>query len=129
MVIAWMVGIFYLPRIFVHFVEGKAAGEDVRRLVIMAKKLFAFMTIMAVFAVGSGIALWVIYAARIGYWMHAKVGVVALMAIYHIFCGSVLKKIESDSLIWSSKALRWFNELPLVLLVGILYFVVFQPVF
>ena len=130
MVIAWMVGIFYLPRIFVHLVEGKAAGEDVRRLVIMAKKLFGFMTIMAVVAVGSGLVLLRHYNIGRGVgWMHGKLGVVCLMAVYHVVCGMVLKKIKNDTMNWSSVALRWFNELPLFMLVGILYFVVFKPVF
>ena len=43
-VTAWLAGLFYLPRIFVHYAEGLAAGEDVRRLVIMARRLFGFMT-------------------------------------------------------------------------------------
>ena len=47
-VIAWMAGLFYLPRIFVHHQEGLNAGEDVRRLVTMAKKLFGFSSVMMV---------------------------------------------------------------------------------
>lgn len=125
MVIAWMVGIFYLPRIFVHMVEGQAAGEDVRRLKIMAQKLFTFMTIMAVFAVGSGFVLWLHFSVGKGAgWMHGKLGVVCLMAVYHVVCGSMLRKVKNDKLNWSNVALRWFNELPLALLVGILYFVI-----
>ena len=124
MVIAWMVGIFYLPRIFVHTVEGQAAGEDVRRLTIMAQKLYTFMTIMAVFAVGSGFMLLIHYGLQGAGWMHGKLGVVCLMAVYHVVCGSMLKKIKNDKLNWSNVALRWFNEIPLVLLVGILYFVI-----
>ena len=42
-VIAWLAGLFYLPRIFVHYAEGRAQGEDVRRLVVMARRLFVFM--------------------------------------------------------------------------------------
>ena len=58
-VIAWLAGLFYLPRIFVHYAEGRAAGEDVRRLVVMAQRLFAFMSVMAVIAL-----LFVASAAR-----------------------------------------------------------------
>ena len=42
-VIAWLAGIFYLPRIFVHYAEGRSRGEDVRRLIVMARRLFGFM--------------------------------------------------------------------------------------
>ena len=55
---SWMAGIFYLPRIFVHYVEGREAGQDVTRLCIMARKLYGFMTIMAVFTLGLGLWLW-----------------------------------------------------------------------
>ena len=54
-VMSWMAGIFYLPRIFVHFVEGKQAGQQVDRLAIMARKLYGFMTIMMVVAVATGL--------------------------------------------------------------------------
>ena len=57
-IISWMAGIFYLPRIFVHYVEGLKAGEDVRRLKVMARKLYHFTSIMAVFSLGTGTGLW-----------------------------------------------------------------------
>ena len=49
-IISWMAGIFYQPRIFVHYVEGLKVNEDVRRLKVMARKLYGFTTLMAVFA-------------------------------------------------------------------------------
>ena len=55
-VMSWMAGIVYLPRIFVHFVEGQAAGEQVDRLAIMARKLYGFTTVMMVLAIVSGFA-------------------------------------------------------------------------
>ena len=58
---SWMAGIFYLPRIFVHYVEGRAAGQDVSRLAIMAGKLYGFMTIMALFTLALGLWLWLGY--------------------------------------------------------------------
>ena len=57
-IISWMAGIFYLPRIFVHYVEGQAAGEDVRRLKVMARKLYHFTSMVGVFALASGLWLW-----------------------------------------------------------------------
>ena len=58
MVIAWMAGLFYLPRILVHYAEGLRLGEDVRRLELMATKLFRFMTLVAVQAVAAGLWFW-----------------------------------------------------------------------
>jgi protoporphyrinogen IX oxidase len=124
MIIAWMVGIFYLPRIFVHYAEGRANNEGVERVKIMGQKLFSFTTIMAVFAIISGSTLWLHYKIGFGsHWVMAKLGFV----VYHALCGVMLKRMKNDTLNWSSKALRWFNELPLFLLVAILYFVIFKP--
>jgi hypothetical protein len=70
-IISWMAGVFYLPRIFVHYVEGQRAGEDVRRLAVMARKLYHFTSIMAVFSLGSGLWLWLTYGFA-GGWIHAS---------------------------------------------------------
>ena len=76
-VIAWMAGLFYLPRIFVHHIEGLKLGEDVRRLGVMARKLFSFTTIMALQATVAGAWLWLGYGLA-GGWLYAKLLVVAV---------------------------------------------------
>ncbi|MGY8869034.1 MAG: CopD family protein, partial [Pseudomonadales bacterium] len=75
---SWMAGIFYLPRIFVHFVEGREAGQDVARLKIMGRKLYGFMSIMAVFTLGLGLWLWLGFGFS-GGWLHAKLMFVGLL--------------------------------------------------
>ena len=77
-----MAGLFYLPRIFVHHQEGSNAGEDVRRLVTMAQKLFRFSSVMMVLAIVPGTVLWLGYGFN-GGWMHAKLGFVGLLLAYH----------------------------------------------
>lgn len=79
---SWMAGIFYLPRIFVHFVEGQAAGQQVDRLAIMASKLWKFMTIMMVLTLITGFWLWLGFGIS-GGWLHAKLLMVALLIAYH----------------------------------------------
>ncbi len=106
-----MAGIFYLPRIFVHYVEGRAAGEDVRRLQVMARKLYHFTSMMAVFALASGIWLWQGYGFR-GGWLHAKLAMVVLLIAYHISMRVYMKRMQVDGRLPSSKTLRWYNELP-----------------
>jgi putative membrane protein len=125
-IISWMAGIFYLPRIFVHYVEGQAAGEDVRRLKVMARKLYHFTSVMGVFALASGIGLWLGFGFR-GGWIHAKLTLVLLMVGYHVSMRVFMKRMQRDAALPSSTTLRWYNELPLVLLVGILYLVVVKP--
>ena len=79
-VMAWMAGVFYLPRILVHYVEGKAASEDTRRLVTMAEKLLKFSTMMAALAITLGMILWLYYGIT-GGWMHAKLILVGLLVL------------------------------------------------
>ena len=127
-VIAWMVSVFYLPRILVHMVEGKAAGQSIDRLFIMAGKLFKFGNIMSVVAVATG--LWV--AISMGYfsgqgWLHAKILLVVLFIGYNHMTNGLVKKAEKGVLSWSSSALRWFNEVPLIGLVIIIYMAVAKP--
>ena len=125
-VMSWMAGIFYLPRIFVHFVEGQAAGEQVDRLAIMARKLYGFTTVMMVLAIVSGFALWLVYGFA-GGWLHAKLLFVALMVAYHFWARLRVKEMQAGRLDHSGIYYRWANELPLVLLIAILVMVVVKP--
>lgn len=125
-VISWMAGIFYLPRIYVNYVEGKSAGEDVRRLVTMARKLYHFTSAMGVLALATGLWLWLGFGFA-GGWLHAKLTLVLLMVAYHIWQRVYLKRIQRDAAMPSATRLRLYNELPLLLLIGILYFVVLKP--
>ena len=127
-VIAWMVSVFYLPRILVHMVEGKAAGQSIDRLFIMSDKLFKFGNIMSVVAVATG--LWV--AISMGYfsgqgWLHAKILLVVLFIGYNHMTNGLVKKAGKGVLSWSSSALRWFNEVPLIALVIIIYMAIAKP--
>jgi putative membrane protein len=125
-VMSWMAGIFYLPRIFVHFVEGQAAGEQVDRLAIMARKLYGFMTIMMVLALGSGLQLWLVYGFA-GGWLHVKLFFVALMMVYHFWAQKRVKEIQKGHLDHSGVYYRWANEIPLILTIVILVMVVVKP--
>jgi len=125
-VMSWMAGIFYLPRIFVHFVEGQAANEQVDRLAIMARKLYGFTTVMMVLAIVSGFALWLVYGFA-GGWLHAKLLFVALMVAYHFWARLRVQEMQTGRLDHRGIYYRWANELPLVLLIVILVMVVVKP--
>ena len=125
-VMSWMAGIFYLPRIFVHFVEGQQAGEQVDRLAIMARKLYGFMTIMMMLAIGTGLWLWLAYGFS-GGWLHVKLAFVGLMLIYHFWTKARMKEMQKGQLNYSGVFYRWMNELPLVLTIVILIMVVVKP--
>ena len=125
-VMAWMGGVFYLPRILVNLAE---AGDEpvVRaRLVLMGRRLYRFGHIMFGLAVAFGLALWLHFGMS-GGWLHAKLLLVALMLAHYIVGGRWLKAADAGRALPSSKALRWFNELPLLALVAIVWLVLAKP--
>ncbi len=127
MVIAWMAGLFYLPRIFVHYLEGLELGEDVRRLTIMASKLFSFMTIVAIQAIAAGVWLWIGFGLT-GEWLYAKLLFVGALIGYQVVCWYYLQKMLTGELNGGGRRMRLFNELPLLFLVPIIIFVVVKPI-
>jgi putative membrane protein len=135
-VMAWMGGVFYLPRILVNLAE---AGDDAvvrARLVLMGRRLYRFGHIMFGLAFGFGLALWLGYRVFPTFptmvmqgsaWLHAKLALVAVMLAYYIVAGRWLKGVDAGRALPSSRALRWFNELPVLLLVAIVYLVLAKP--
>lgn len=127
-VICWFAGLFYLPRLFVHH----ALSEDVatcERLSIMERKLYRFVTPLAVLAVVFGLALvwqnWAYYQ-RAG-WFHAKFTLVLLLLVYHIYCGRLLRAFAENRNQRSHVFYRVFNELPVLALFAIVILVVVKP--
>jgi putative membrane protein len=125
-VMSWMAGIFYLPRIFVHYAEGRAAGEDVRRLVIMAGRLYGFMTVMAVLAMSLGVWLWQGYGIS-GLWLQVKLLLVVGLIGYHLACRMVVQRMRQGAALPGGLALRLFNEGALLLVVPILIMAIVKP--
>ena len=124
-VTSWFAGLFYLPRIFVNLaMEDAPVARD--RLLLMARKLYRFMTILAVPALALGLWLWLGYGIG-GGWMHAKLALVVVLIGYHHGCGRLLAKFEAGTNTRSHKWYRWFNELPGVALLAVLLLVVVKP--
>ena len=113
-VTSWFAGLFYLPRIFVNLAMDDTPPVR-ERLLVMARKLYRFMTILAVPALVFGLWLWLGYGIS-GGWMHAKLALVVVLLGYHHVCGRLLKKFEAGSNRRSHVWFRWFNELPVVVL-------------
>ena len=125
-VMSWMAGIFYLPRILVHYVEGQEAGEDTRRLVIMADRLFRFSSLMALLAIAPGLALWLGYPT-IGDWMYAKLALVAGLLAYQYQTFRYIQQMKQGEAPRSSLFFRFYNESALILVVPILILAVLKP--
>ncbi|AZG13428.1 CopD family protein [Cupriavidus pauculus] len=128
-VVSWFAGLFYLPRIFVNLaMETEPAA--VQRLLLMARKLFRFMTMLAVPAVVFGLWLYLGYGIGRGTgqgWMHAKLALVLVLIGYHHGCGVLLRKFERGANARSHTFYRWFNELPVLVLLAIVILVVVKP--
>ena len=126
---SWFAGLFYLPRIFVNLaMETEPAA--VQRLLLMARKLFRFMTMLAVPAVVFGLWLYLGYGIGRGTgqgWMHAKLALVLVLIGYHHGCGVLLRKFERGANARSHTFYRWFNELPVLVLLAIVILVVVKP--
>ncbi|MDD0811268.1 CopD family protein [Curvibacter sp. RS43] len=130
-VASWFAGLFYLPRIFVNLAlvqEGSIAERE--RLLLMARKLLRFTTLLAVPALVLGAVLWLGYGIGRGPgngWMHAKLLVVLLAVGYHHACARLLGKLVSGQSRRSHVWFRWFNEVPVVLLLIAVVLVVVKP--
>ena len=124
-VTAWFAGLFYLPRILVNL--AMEDNETARaRLLLMARKLYRFMTLIAVPALAFGLWLWLGYGYS-GGWLHAKLALVILLIGYHHACGSLLRKFEQNRNTRSNVWFRWFNEVPTLILLATVILVVLKP--
>jgi putative membrane protein len=127
MVVAWFAGLFYLPRIFVNLAmvePGSTAERD--RLLLMANKLYRFMTPLGVLAVGLGLWLWLGFGFS-GGWLHAKTTLVVLLVAYHWHCGQLLKTFQSGSNTKRHVWFRFYNEMPVLVMFAVVFLVVLKP--
>ncbi|MFP5392320.1 MAG: CopD family protein [Gammaproteobacteria bacterium] len=124
-VASWFAGLFYLPRIFVNLAM-ETDAKATSRLLLMARKLYRFTTMLAVPALALGLWLWLGYGFA-GGWLHAKLALVLVVVGYHHACGSLLRKFEAGVNTRSHKWFRFFNEAPVLLLVAIVVLVVVKP--
>jgi putative membrane protein len=124
---SWFAGLFYLPRIYVNLADEKNP-DAYARLLGMADRLYRFMTILAVPAILLGLTLWLGFGVGAGdVWMHAKLFFVILVMGYHHACFSLLKKFRAGLNTRSGVWYRWFNEVPVILLLVIVALVIFKP--
>ena len=127
--VTWFAGLFYLPRLFVyHAMSDDPIGNE--RFKIMERKLFwGIATPGGVLTIAFG--LWMLSLSWDGYlsagWMHAKLALVALLIGYHIWCGKLLLDFKRDRNAKSHVWFRWFNEAPVLILIGVVILVIVKP--
>ena len=128
-VIAWMAGLLYLPRIFVYHSE---ASHDSQKTVfkIMERKLYNYIMMPAM------LLSWLfglILIHSLGFivfyelWMQIKIVLVIILTIYHFLLGKYLNDFAIDNNQRSSRFYRVINEIPTLILIVVVFFVVFKP--
>ena len=128
-VISWMVGLLYLPRLFVYHVENNSA-ESSKIFKVMEKRLMKIIMNPAMIVTwASGLSvLWILgFNSIFSLWLSIKFLLVIVLSGYHGFLSKCLKDFESDRNKRSSKFFRVINEIPTIILIIIVFLVIFKP--
>lgn len=127
MVVSWFAGLFYLPRIFVNLAMVPAdSNAENERLLLMANKLYRFMTPLGILAVSLGFVLWIGYNFQ-GGWLHLKTTLVLGLIAYHLYCGQLLRQFVAKQNARGHVWFRFFNEIPVLVLFAVVFLVVLKP--
>jgi len=127
--VAWFAGIFYLPRLFVNHAE---ATEDIvkDRLKGMEQRLLKFVTPFAVLTIALGVAIIFQYGSdwfAQARWLHIKITLVLVLIIYHAYCFKLVAMFQRDENKFSPRFFRIFNELPVLILFGVVILAYVKP--
>ncbi|HUL66512.1 MAG TPA: CopD family protein [Burkholderiaceae bacterium] len=127
-VTSWFAGLFYLPRILVNLAMVSQPGAERDRLLLMATKLYRFMTPLAALAIVFGLWLLAGYGIGLGsVWMVVKIALVLVLVVYHAWCGKLLADFRRGANRRSHVWFRWFNEVPVLVLLAVVILVVIKP--
>ena len=125
--VTWFAGLFYLPRLFVYHAMAEDA-PSIERFRVMERKLFwGIMTPGAVLTLAFGLWLWLGWFRGAGGWLHAKLALVALLIAYHLWCYRLLRDFAAGRNRHGHLWYRWFNEVPVVILLATVLLVVLKP--
>jgi putative membrane protein len=126
-VVSWFAGLFYLPRIFVNLAMVPADSVPEReRLLTMARKLYKFVTPIGLMAVATGLWLWFGFGFS-GGWLHVKTALVVGLLGYHFYCGKLFREFLAGTSMRSHVWFRFFNEVPVLVLLAVVILVVVKP--
>ena len=125
-VITWFAGLFYLPRLFVYHAMSND-NISLERFKTMERKLYnGIMTPSAVITILTGFYL-LTYFGFEALWIKIKIALVMVLFVYHIICYRYLKLFEKNKNRNTHIYYRWFNEFPVIILIGIIILVVYKP--
>ncbi len=132
-VVVWFAGLFYLVRLFVYHAEASQQSEPAQTILknqyeIMEKRLYNIITtpgMVVTVAMAIGLITTEPEILKSG-WLHIKLALVAILLIYHFYCGQIMKQLEKGECKWTGQQFRALNEAPTVLLVAIVLLAVFK---
>jgi len=127
--VTWFAALFYLPRLFVYHAETKDDAGNLRFKIMERKLFYGIATPGAIVTIVLG--FWLIhligYAVLSAFWLQAKLILVLILVIYHIYCGKLLNDFKYDRNQHSHIWYRWFNEFPVIILIAVILLVELQP--
>ena len=125
--VTWFAGLFYLPRLFVYHAQA-SDRISLERFKVMERKLFwGIATPGGALTLVFGLWLWLGWFQGAGGWLHAKLALVAVLAAYHVWCGKLMLDLRNERNTRSHVWFRWFNEVPVLVLIGVVLLAVFKP--
>ena len=125
--VTWFAGLFYLPRLFVYHAQA-SDRVSIERFKVMERKLFwGIATPGGVLTLVFGLWLWLGWFQGAGGWLHVKLALVGLLVVYHVWCAMLMLDLRNERNARSHVWFRWFNEFPVLVLVGVVLLVVFKP--
>lgn len=127
-VIAWMAGLLYLPRLFVYHSDAAPGSEQSETFKVMERRLLkAIMNPAMMIAWVLGLYLaWQMYDFQ-GGWLHAKIGLVLLMTLFHMRLSAAVRTYGKDGPRQSQRYWRLMNEIPTLLMIVIVILVIVKP--
>jgi putative membrane protein len=127
-VIAWMAGIFYLPRLFVYHAAAKPGSDAAETFKVMERRLYSAIMTPAMIATWlAGLALATSGHFWADHWLSAKLVLVIAMTALHVWLGRRVRDFSADRNRFSSRLYRMVNEVPTLLVIGIVILVVVRP--
>ena len=123
--VTWFAGLFYLPRLFVYHAMSKDKVSLERFVIMERKRFYGIMTPGGIITIILG--FWLLDYGYSGLWLNIKLLLVLLLVIYHVYCFKYLMDFKHNRNKHSHIFFRWFNEVPVILLIAIILLVELKP--
>jgi putative membrane protein len=125
--VTWFAGIFYLPRLFIYHAEA-TDKTSLLRFHLMERRLYAIMSAGAAITIFLGLLMiWVNKGLLLQSWFQIKLLLIAGLIVYHLRCQRWIHRLQHGDIPADTRWLRWFNEIPVIFLLGIICLAVIKP--